>query len=799
MGEMNDLLMARELRVETQINDLSNQMHTVLNAINTMRRERSLPRPPSAGEGMPAGSSTKAPEQPHPSRAIKPELTSALKPSTSKPTVPETRVKDPVLIMSDTERKPARVQIRGPHDSYSTSLLTPSAAKSATRDQGVDPMSTIYIDSSTEVDLASTKVTLGSQTEGTAYVTAPTTMSGPNSLYLTADLTAYDGMPSGTPCASSTRKKEETMDLSVQATHGSDDGTDEVEPKEGEAAVISPEQLRFTAAISKAMSKELAPLLAGRDLAQTRPNVYRGSKDGSIDGWILVMQRYLKRIQTKVSAEDRAWSIISHLEGEARNYINKAESERDTPEKVFELLSSRFGAGGNRMQVRQTFQSRVQQKKEDWMQYLDLREQARKPLAASEPEGVKVTAEDTTDGILEGYPGIYQCTNCGVFDHAGVQCGEHSQTQKPNDEFAYNRWAEVESAGVAAHTVPLEDDRVLMLHPAQPPAFHTPLTFTCGAKQVQTCLEPTTFDPQGRTLISIHLLLAAEQVRRPTLTLAKLWVELSILYTRVELPRPKEWYAPGESKTLTTYSPVPVCATMDGVDVKFEACVVVDVFPPGLCLGPQELKCYNINHQEPTGEARIDERASLVVSFVLPHAAPIPLRGLVETGSGVSILTFSAFNRVAAQTGTVLKPYQVDLYAANGKTIKTYRLAERIHFQLGGYELETNFVVVDDAMGVEDFLLGRNFLRSYQVLVDLTSMKIVVRAPLKPVWHHAHAQVGDASLTTPVVLDCDVVLQPFERAVARAKLVTDALEPMIFQSVALNASLSDTSLHNVVF
>ena len=384
--------------------------------------------------------------------------------------------------------------------------------------------------------------------------------------------------------------------------------------------------------------------------------------------------------------------------------------------------------------------------------------QARKPLAASEPEGVKITAEDTTDGILEGYPGVYQCTNCGVFDHAGVQCGEHSQTQQPNNEFAYNRLTEVESAGVASHTVPLEDDRVLMLHPAESPAFHTPLTITCGAKQVQTCLEPTTFDPQGRALISIHLLLAAEQMRRPTLTLAKLLVELSILYKRSELPRPKEWYAPGESGTLTTYSPVPVCASMDGVDVMFEACVVVDVIPPGICLGPQELKCYNINHQEPTGEARIDERVSLVVSFVVPHAAPIPLRGLVDTGSSVSILTFPAFNRVAARTGTVLKPYQVDLYAANGKTIKTYGLAERIHFQLGGYELETNFVAVDDAMGVEDFLLGRNFLRSYQVLVDLTSMKIVVRAPVKPVWHHAHAQVGDTSLVTPVVLDCDFCL-----------------------------------------
>ena len=327
------------------------------------------------------------------------------------------------------------------------------------------------------------------------------------------------------------------------------------------------------------------------------------------------------------------------------------------------------------------------------------RDQARKPPAAPEPEGVKITAEDVTDGVLECYPGIHQCSSCGVFDNADVQCGEHSHAPRPGDESAYNRWPEVESAGVAAHTVPLEDDRVLMLHPVDPPAFHTPLTNSCGAKQVQTCLEPTTFDPQGRTLISIHLMLAAEQVRRPTLTLAKLWVELSILYKRVELPRPREWYVPGESETLTTYSPVPVCATMDGVDVKFEACVVVDVFPSGLCLGPQELKCYNINHQEPTGEARIDERASLVVSFVVPQAAPIQLRGLVGTGSGVSILTFSALTRVAARTGTVLKPYQVDLYAANGKTIMTFSLAEQIRFQLGGYELETNFVVVDDGRG----------------------------------------------------------------------------------------------------
>ena len=231
--------------------------------------------------------------------------------------------------------------------------------------------------------------------------------------------------------------------------------------------------------------------------------------------------------------------------------------------------------------------------------------------------------------------------------------------------------------------------------------------------------------------------------------------------------------------------------------MKFDANVVVDVFPQGVCLGPHELRCYSISKQEPTGEARIDERASLVVSFAVPNAKPIPLRGMVDTGSGVSIMSFSAFNRVALGTGVALQPYRIDLYAADGKTIKTFEKAERVRFQLGRYELETNFVVVDD--GLEDFLLGRNFLRAWNVLVDPTAMKIVVRAPTKPVWHHAHAQTGDETLSSTVVLDQDVVLQPFERAVLRAKVVASDLEAFAFRIVVINFATPNRVLKNTVF
>ena len=237
---------------------------------------------------------------------------------------------------------------------------------------------------------------------------------------------------------------------------------------------------------------------------------------------------------------------------------------------------------------------------------------------------------------------------------------------------------------------------------------------------------------------------------------------------------------------MHAYSHVPVQANIDGVDMKFDASVVVYVFPQGVCLGAHELRCYSISKQEPTGEALIDDRASLVVSFAVPDANLIPLRGMVDTGSGVSIMSFSAFNRVALQTGVALQPDQLNLYAANGKTIEAFGMPERVRFQLGGYELETNFVVVVDAHGLENFLLGRNFLRAYNVLVDLTSMKVIVRAPAKTMWHHAHAQMSDEALSSTIVLDQAAVLQPFERNVLRAKVVTSDLEAFAFSIVVFN-------------
>ena len=149
----------------------------------------------------------------------------------------------------------------------------------------------------------------------------------------------------------------------LESNHGTDDPKDEL---------ISPEKLKFTEAISKTIAKELAPLIANRDQTAVRPTLYRGSKDGTVEEWLLVMKRYLEQVYSNVSPVDKAWAIIDHLGDEARSFIiNKPESERDSHEKVTTLLSSRFGTGSNSWPVRQAFRLRSQLEREDLMQYLD--------------------------------------------------------------------------------------------------------------------------------------------------------------------------------------------------------------------------------------------------------------------------------------------------------------------------------------------------------------------------------------------------------------------------------------------
>ena len=65
--------------------------------------------------------------------------------------------------------------------------------------------------------------------------------------------------------------------------------------------------------------------------------------------------------------------------------------------------------------------------------------------------------------------------------------------------------------------------------------------------------------------------------------------------------------------------------------------------------------------------------------------------------------------------------------------------------------------------------------------------------------YHAHAHVSSESLNPPVAIPQDVVLQPFERVILRAKLLIDNLEPFMFRTVLIDFKTPNRMLKNVQF
>ena len=91
--------------------------------------------------------------------------------------------------------------------------------------------------------------------------------------------------------------------------------------------------------------------------------------------------------------------------------------------------------------------------------------------------------------------------------------------------------------------------------------------------------------------------------------------------------------------------------------------------------------------------------------------------------------------------------------------------------QLGGQKLKTKFIVIADHLGAEDFLLGRKFLRTYNVLVDLTAMRVTIRDPKAPRKLKPIHEVKDHEPSLVISTE-KVILGPFERTLVKAQVIT---------------------------
>ena len=166
--------------------------------------------------------------------------------------------------------------------------------------------------------------------------------------------------------------------------------------------------------------------------------------------------------------------------------------------------------------------------------------------------------------------------------HAASQC----QNVSIQDGIAYSLWAEPPQSPQTTS----DDEMVLTLRPAELENIVTHLVVTCGKIQIQTSPEPTTFDLTGKTIVSVKLGLAASRAKCPELNRESF--KRQLLNKKIQqttLTRPTEGQTEELPTTFNAFMTVPIQANIDRVDMRFDATVITDVFPLGICLGAQKL------------------------------------------------------------------------------------------------------------------------------------------------------------------------------------------------------------------
>ena len=114
-----------------------------------------------------------------------------------------------------------------------------------------------------------------------------------------------------------------------------------------------------------------------------KPRCYKDKYDGCIDTWIEVVKLYFE--EEDLSERQECSALTSNLEGTALNCVMaKEQYQRDTAEKLFEILLNRFSSGVQGNQAMMRIEKRRQREEETIDKFLDDLEMMRRRSQSDE-------------------------------------------------------------------------------------------------------------------------------------------------------------------------------------------------------------------------------------------------------------------------------------------------------------------------------------------------------------------------------------------------------------------------------
>ena len=182
---------------------------------------------------------------------------------------------------------------------------------------------------------------------------------------------------------------------------------------------------------------------------------------------------------------------------------------------------------------------------------------------------------------------------------------------------------------------------------------------------------------------------------------------------------------------VEVYGPYRVMPNVDGISIYKRAYGTTDSDQiRQIYWGEDELKVRRIGHDAMVEQdaVHIGYEADVTAQLLDTNGKKIVVTGLLDTGAVVSVMPIKTCERMGF-TREDLIPTNLRLAAANRGVIYVAESTPITVLHLGGRDLWMSFLVVDNLDDADQFILGGDFVRNFDVIIDLKNGLIRIRNP----------------------------------------------------------------------
>ena len=216
----------------------------------------------------------------------------------------------------------------------------------------------------------------------------------------------------------------------------------------------------------------------------------------------------------------------------------------------------------------------------------------------------------------------------------------------------------------------------------------------------------------------------------------------------------------------------PRLMNVDGINIYTKAHVTDANDQIGrIYIGQEELKVRRIGHNAMLEQdaVHIGCETDLAAHVLDVQGRQFSVKGLLDTGAVVSVMAVKTWTDMGFDRSDLI-PTNIRLAAAKQGAIFVTGRTPIISLQLGGRHLWMSFLVVENLDESDQFILGRDFVRNFDVTIDLNDGLIRIKDPERKNEKKPLNKILINQAKVPIFLDRKVRLKPNQAVIATFRM-----------------------------